>query len=293
MPTTLVRKPKTRARLQTERAKEPELAPSPPRLWRVGDRRYIYGIIDCDEPKHFDCDPIGDGSGDVHAAVCNGVAALVSTSAKEKYTIDRQNTLAHQRVMEHVMEQGHTVLPVKFDTIAEAKNGMGPEERIVRQVLVKRFDEFSALLGTMSTRVEVGVKALWRDMNAVFREIVDSNDEIKRLRSKIAGRQTRPQFGTRVKLGEMVKKALDAKTEREQKALLAAVRDIVVDFRKNKTFGDQMFANLALLLEKSRAEELDRKLDELADAAPGRIKLKYVGPVPPSNFIELVIRWDE
>ena len=281
MPATLVRKSKKRPKPQTESAADPER------------RRYIYCIIDCDDRKDFNCDAIGDGSQAVRAVAHNGVAAVVSPSSEEKYVIDRQNTLAHQRVMEYVMALGHTVLPVKFDTIAEAKNGMAPEERIVQQVLSKRFNEFSSLLATMSTRAEMGVKALWREMNTVFREIVDSNDEIKRLRSKITGPQVGARFGTRVKLGEMVKNALDAKKEREQKAFHHAIREIVVDFRKNETFGDQMFANFALLLEKSRIEDLDRKLDKLADAAPGRIKLKYVGPMPPSNFVELVIKWDE
>jgi len=295
LPTTLVRKPETVAKPQAERAGDPTL------------RRYIYCVIDCDEPRNFDCDAIGDGSRDVHTVAHNGIAAVVSPTSEDKYTIDRQNTLAHQRVMEYVMEQEHTVLPVKFDTIAEAKNGAGPEERIVQQVLAKRFDEFSSLLGVMNARVEMGVKALWKDNNAILWEIVNRNEEIKRLRSKIArrggragspaapqGAQSRsPLFGTRVKLGELVKTALGKKKEREQRALLDAVRDILVDFRKNKTFGDKMFANLAFLLEKSRIEELDRKLDQLADAAPGRIRLKYVGPVPPSNFVELVITWDE
>ena len=294
MPTTLVRKRKAVVKPQTEIAGDPDL------------RRYIYCIIDCDEPKNFDCDAIGDSCRDVYAVPYKGIAAVVSRSPKEKYAIDRQNALAHQRVMEYVMQQGHTVLPVKFDTIAEAQNGIGPEQRIIEQVLTKNFHEFSSLLSVMSTRAEMGLKALWKDMRTVFREIVNSSEEIRRLRDKIAGHggatakiahqqggKRGPQIPTRMKLGELVKKALDAKMEREQRALLDAMRDIVVDFRKNKTFGDQMFANLALLLEKSRMEDLDSKVGQLADSGPERIKLKYVGPVPPCNFIELMITWEE
>jgi len=263
-------------------------------------RCYIYCVINCDEAKDFGCEAIGDDPrprggrrSTVYTLVHNGIGAVVSPSSQDKYTIDRQNTLAHQRVMEHVMAQGHTVLPVKFDTIAESKNGVGPEERIVQQVLVKRFDELSSLLVLMRSRAEMGLKALWRDKHTVFQEIVGSNDEIRRLRTKVVGREGGAPFATLVKLGERVKQALDAKKERDQKELLDAVRDIVVDFRTNKTFGDQMFANLAFLVEDSRAEELDRRLNELADATAGRIKLRYVGPVPPSNFIELTITWDE
>lgn len=289
MPTTLVDKAKTVARPMRECAGKTE------------GRCYIYCIIDCDEPKNFGCQAIDSGSGDVHTVVKGGIAAVVSPSSQEKYAINRQNTLVHQCVMEYLMEQGHTVLPVKFDTIAEEKNGVGPEERIVHQVLAKRFDEISSLLEAMRGRAEMGLKALWRDMSTIFREIVKSDAQIMRLRSKIVRQSSleprdqigRAQFAMRVKLGELVKRALDTKKEQEERALLDAIRNIVVDFRKNKTFGDQMFANLAILVEKSRIEEFDRRLNGLADAIQGRVNLRYVGPLPPSSFIELVIKWEE
>ena len=286
--------------MATTLACEPETAQGPAAAREPELCRYIYCIIDCHEPKDFACEAIGDDSrprggrrSRVYTVVHNGIGAVVSSSAQGKYTIDRQNTLAHQRVMEHVMEQGHTVLPVKFDTIAEAENGRGPDARIVEHVLVKRSGELSSLLAMMSTRVEMGLKALWRGRNTVFQEIVESDDEIRRLRRRTMGRRGEAALGLRVKLGEQVKQALDAKKEREQKELLGAVRGLVVDLRTNKTFGDQMFANLAFLVEDSRIEELDRKLNELADLAAGRIELRYVGPVPPSNFIELTITWDD
>ena len=279
-------------RQETLTEKEPTEAGS------AESRRYMYCIIDSDGPRSFGSIGIGKDSPEVRTVVYNGVAAVVSPSSLEKYPIDRQNTLAHQRVMEHVMGQGGTVLPVKFDTIADARNGSKPEERIVRQVLETRYDELQSLLAVMSTRVELGVKALWRDKNTIFWEIVNSSDTIRRLRSKIAGppattAQGGTQFGIRVKLGERVKNALEAMKAKERAKLLNALKPLVVDYRENKTFGDQMFANLALLVEKSRVEELDDKLDELADAAAGRTQFKYVGPVPPSNFVEIVITWED
>ena len=265
--------------------------------------RYIYCIIDCVEPLQFDCQAIDDGPRDIHTVVHQNVAAVVSSATRIKYSIDRKNTVAHQRVMEHVMERGHTVLPVKFATIAEAKNNEEPEERILQQVLVKRFHELSSLLGVMKTRAEMGIKALWRDMNVIYQEILDSDAEMTRLRGKLAqqkGKTGRPSprqggtvFNDQVKLGELVKNALDEKKTFERTALLNLVRHSVVDINQNSTFGDQMFANLALLVEQSQCEELDRMLDVLAEKGLDRIKLKYVGPMPPSNFIELVINWDE
>jgi len=282
---------------------EPGDQPRPAEI--VGRRRYVYCIIDCDEPTNFGPIGIGAGHPEVFVIPHEGVAAVVSSTSREKFEISRENTIVHQRVMEAVMARGHTVLPVRFDTIAEDRpdGSADAESRIVNHVLTQRMDEFSGLLATMSTRVELGVKGLWTDMKAVFGEIVDSNEKIRSLRDKLRASSRLSRGRKRLghisimdgkpKLGEMVKKALDARKLAVETELTRSLGGIVVDVVKNKTFGDPMFANLAVLVEKSRTSDLDGKLSAFEDEREGRVKLKYVGPVPPSNFIELVITWDD
>jgi hypothetical protein len=54
-----------------------------------------------------------------------------------------------------------------------------------------------------------------------------------------------------------------------------------------------MFANLALLVEKSRQESVEAALSVFESEQAGQIKLRCVGPLPPCNFLELVITWDD
>ena len=270
-------------------------------------RRYIYCIIDCPEPTTFG--PMGVGNdAEVFALPHGGIAAVVSSTAAEKLEVSRENTLAHQRVLEAVMQRGHTVLPVRFDTLAEDKpNGsVDAESRIVNHVLVQRRDEFNGLLALYRDRVELGVKGLWTDMNAVFAEIVDENDGIRLLRKKALDGAS-PRSGMRsgpacrqagglpltARLGELVKKALDAKKIAAEAELLNHLAGTILDARKNKTFGDPMFANLALLVNKSRQDDFAASLSAFEGERAGRVRLKLVGPMPPFNFIELVITWDD
>lgn len=278
---------------------QPAVEPEPQTDW--GPRRYIYCIIDCDQRASFGPMGIGNDS-EVFAIPHEGLAVVVSSTPTEKFEISRENTLAHQRVMEAVMERGHTTLPVRFDTIAEDKpdGSAYAESRIVNHVLTKRKDEFADLLGLFSDRVELGVKGLWTDMSAVFAEIVDHNGEIRLLRDKVRAAEPGGAIGKRsgglsprARLGEMVKKDLEAKRNSDGTELIKRVAATIVDLRENKVFGDPMFANLALLVEKSRQEELTAALTAFVDERGGRVKLKYVGPVPPSNFLELVITWDD
>ncbi|MBI4589380.1 MAG: GvpL/GvpF family gas vesicle protein [Candidatus Rokubacteria bacterium] len=259
-------------------------------------RRYIYCITDCPEPTSFG--PIGVGNdAEVFALPHEGIAAVVSSTATEEFEISRENTLAHQRVLEAVMQRGHTVLPVRFDTLAEDKPGRATdaESRIVNHVLVQRRDEFNGLLALYRDRVELGVKGLWTDMNAVFAEIVNENDGIRLLRKKALDGAS-PRSGMlplMARLGELVKKTLDAKKSAAESELLNHLAGTILEARKNKTFGDPMFANLALLVEKSRQDDLAAALSAIEDERAGRVRLKLVGPMPLFNFIELVITWDD
>ena len=261
---------------------------------------YVYCIIDCDHPESFGSIGVGDDQPEVLVIDHEDVGAVVSATPCDKYDISRDNVLAHQRVMEAVMQHGHTVLPVRFNTIAEDKDDRSAECRVVEHVLSTRRDEFSSLLGTMSTRVELGVKALWTDMKRVFAEIVDSDERIKQLREKLLAVSQAPPsrrpgnvMTAQMKLGEMVKDALEAKTLEAEERLTAVLNPFAADIKKNKSFGDTMFANLAVLVEEPSQARILSALSSFEAETSGQVKLKCVGPVPPSNFIELVITWDD
>lgn len=262
-------------------------------------RRYIYCLVDCDALAVFG--PMGiEENSEVFAVAHDGIAAVVSATSAEKLEISRGNALAHQRVMEAVMQRGHTVLPVKFNTIAENKGGKSAEERIVNHVLVGRRKEIVGLLSTMRPLVELGVKGLWTDMEAMFRNIVDGSQEIQSLRKKLlattspgtAGRRPVNMTG-QIRLGELVKKALGARKSDMEAALLGRLTPLAKDSRRNKTFGDPMFANLALLVDKSSQNDVEAVLSAFEAQRAGQAKLRCVGPLPPCNFLELVITWDD
>ena len=262
-------------------------------------RRYIYCVIDCDAPTRFG--PIGvDGNSPVFAVPHDGMAAVASATSAEKLEISRGNALAHQRVMEAIMQRGHTVLPVRFNTIAEDKGKKTAEQRIIDHVLAERRDEIRGLLSTMRPLVEIGVKGLWTNIEAVFRDIAQGSQEIQSLRKKLlaAGHRGATRGGSasmtsQIRLGEMVKKALESRKHDMEAALLGRLAPLAADFRKNKTFGDPMFANLSLLVDKSRQDGVEAALSAFEGERVGQVKLRCVGPLPPCNFLELVISWDD
>jgi hypothetical protein len=262
-------------------------------------RRYIYCISDGDASASLG--PIGvDGNTQVFAVPHDGLTAIISATSAEKLEISRGNALAHQRVMEAIMQRGQTVLPVRFNTIAEDKGRKTAEQRIIDHVLTGRRDEIRGLLTTMRPLVEMGVKGLWTNLEMVFRDIVQGHQEIQAFRKKLlgAGRPGAARGGqatitSQIRIGEMVKKALESKKCAMEAALLGRLAPLAADFRKNKTFGDPMFANLALLVPKSQQDNVEAALTVFEGEQAGQVKLRCVGPLAPCNFLELVISWDD
>ena len=256
-----------------------------------GEGKYIYCIIGCEGEPTFGPMGIGGRGDEVYTVAHQGVGAVVSHSPLKKYPITREFTMAHQKVMEKVMKD-HPLLPVRFDTIAEGTDGTTDVQRIKRQVLQERQTELQELLKKMKGKTELGLKALWVDMGPIYSEIVAENEEIRRLRNRIQAKPPVKTHDAQVELGRRVKEALEAKKRREEQEVLDELTGLFSDLRKGRVLGDGMVTNLSFLVQEDRCLEFDERVDALSQRLVGRTRMRYIGPVPPCNFVELVIKWN-
>ena len=250
------------------------------------DGKYIYAIINSGKSQKFG--PLGiGGRGDmVYTLGFKDIAVVVSSSPIVKYPVSQDNLIAHQTVLEKVMKK-HSLLPVRFCTIAEQ------EEAIREKVLKARYEEFKNLLCQMQDKVELGVRAMWANVSEIFEEIAQENEEIKRLKEELLGSKSKQEsYAGRMKIGEMVQKALGFKKEKEKKEMLKVLSPIACDIRENRILGDRNFLNAAFLVRKQQEEEFDKKMAELEKKYSQRVKFIYIGPVPICNFVEIVIKWE-
>lgn len=253
--------------------------------------RYIYSVIDSGEERELG--PLGiGGRGDVvHAITFDDIAAVVSHSPVKDYPVSRVNMLTHQKVLELLMDS-YTVLPVKFGTVAEGNAEREVSERIRLEVLERRYKELRGLLDKMEGKIELGLKCLWTNMETIYAELVQQHSDIRLLKTKIARGHPVKTRDQRVTLGERVKKALDAKRAKEQTDILRQLKPLCVDLEKASTFGDNMVTNTAFLVREEKVAEFDAVVNQVGSGLDGRMKLKYVGPVPTISFVELTIVLD-
>ena len=250
--------------------------------------KYLYCIIPCSENRTFDADVIGNGDGVVHTVSHNGLATVVSDSPTTQYESTRRNMVAHEKVLETVMKE-FTLLPVRFGTVADSAS----PEHAIQKLLGSRFEEFEKLLTDMEDKVELGLKAFWRDEKTIFEEIVAGNTDIRRLRDSLSGRPPEVTHFDRVRLGEMVKEALNRKRANEAAKILQPLRQLAHRVRENEALGVRMVVNAAFLVERSKEPEFDRAVSKMDEQFGERVAIKYIGSAPPYNFVNIVVNWKE
>ena len=209
---------------------------------------------------------------------------VVSTSPEAEYDSSRRNMLNHTKVLEEVMEH-QSILPVRFDTIA-------PSRDKAYKLLESRYDELISELARIDGKVEMGLKALWFE-GIVFEEILVDRSDIRQLRDSLQGKSPDRTYYERIKLGELVEAAVRDKRLHDEQMIMDALRPLAVDSRVNETYGERMILNAAFLVERVREPELDAAVQALDEQMKTRVLFRYVGPVAPYNFVNLVIRWNQ
>lgn len=252
--------------------------------------KYIYCIVETKQERNFGPIGIGDRGDEVLTIGYNDISMVVSNHPMTKLVVSRENLIAHEKVIEQVMQEFDSVLPVRFCTIAASADE-------IRNLLDRRYREFKNLLKNMDHKVELGVKGIWKNMELIFKEIAEENKEIKRAKERIQNKGGMGGFSNvvqaKTEIGKMVEQSLAKKKEKEAQEIVDFLRRTSFEYKLNKTVGDEMFMNAAFLVDKGREKEFDNIMDDLSEEYKDRIKFMYAGPLPVFNFVNIVIYPEE
>src|SRR4051794_16963853 len=160
----------------------------------------------------------GIGGASVKAVSQGELAALTSPIESTKVRARRRDLLSHSEVLSAALEHG-TVLPLRFGVVFES------EAALIGDFLHARHDELVGLLRRFDGRVELTVKAFYKE-EAILAEIVRDNQRIARLREATLSGPEASTYALKVELGEMVAAELQARTRRAREALLERLRPL-------------------------------------------------------------------
>jgi hypothetical protein len=213
------------------------------------------------------------------------LAAVVSDAKREDYDVTRENLLAHQRVITEAMTRSD-VLPVSFGTVADS------DQQVQEQLLRGAVDDLHRSFEEVQGCIELELKVLWNE-EQLFAEIMAEDDDIRALRDSLADQPPETTQYERVQLGERVAAAIQRKSEAEAVSLLDVLEPLAVETRVNDNPTDMMLLNAAFLVDKSQEQAFDAQVQALGEDQDGRLIFQYVGPLPPYNFVDIRLRWEE
>lgn len=233
---------------------------------------YVYCIIGTGEARNFGPCGVGRRGDPVTTIAYRDLGAVVSSISMDRYVVGQETMLSHERVIEKVMAE-HAVLPVRFYTVA-------PNAEEARSLLRSRYTELKTLLRELDNKVELGLKALWKDMDQVLRDALGNPSD--------GPSPGGPLAGGAVVRGD--RRALERRRAEMAERILQPLRSLARDLHLNRTYGDDMIMNAAFLVDRTREKEFDARVERLALQHSGSIQFKYVGPAPPYSFVNIVVR---
>jgi hypothetical protein len=246
--------------------------------------KYIYCIINSDQPQSFGPLGIGGRGDQLHTICFNGIAALVSDAPLGKYRVSRDNSLAHETAIEKVMAE-YTALPVRFATVAE-------DEEKVKRILEKEHDRFKDLLDGIKNKTELALKAVFKE-EFIYKDIQQKYENIRLLREKIAAIAPEKSHYQCMEIGRMVEEALQKERQIVEDDIINILSPLAFEVKTNDTYGELMIINAAFFVEKEKEADFDQQVHQLGDKYSEKVTFKYVGPLPPFNFVNIRINTED
>jgi len=251
---------------------------------------YIYCIIPTPEfsndfrrqiDKMFDIRGINNR--ELSLVYYRNVAAVVSRTPVNSFDHLEKNELTsfvstHQKVNEKVMKN-YDVVPMSFGIIASSENE-------VQDILMRAHIQFKTALMKIEGKAEFVVQVMW-DQKIFLEELANTNPEIQKLREEASINKGILGIQVKLKLGKLIYEEVEAHKKAYIKDIEAFFEDLFLEFSLNKLIKDDMIANISFLIEKNREQELDIKMQELGQKYEGKLRIKYIGPMPPYSFVNI------
>jgi hypothetical protein len=239
--------------------------------------KYIYGIIAEPQLRRFGFPGVGDA--EVYTINHDGIAAIVSDTQLQGIDPTRKNVHSHTVVQDELLKE-YTLLPMGFGMIAAS-------EGEVRRLLKKNCEGLVDELNRLADKVEVEVKVFW-DREAVIKELQGENQELTKLQSKIrAALSSNEAQRLLIEAGKLVERIVTDWKARYAEQVCAILGQLAMDTQLNKLIGIHNILNASFLINRSREVEFQQEVYRLDSEFRGKVNFKYVGPLPPYNFINL------
>jgi len=239
---------------------------------------YIYGIVEEPQLRRFSFSGVGEA--EVYTINHQRIAAVVSDTEFSEIDPTRKNVHAHTVAQDELLKE-YTLLPMGFGMIAT-----GEDE--VRGLLENNYQGLISELNRLIGRIEVELKVFW-DQETIMRELhLVGSHKLAKIRAKLnAASSPMETRNLLVEAGKLVESvASDWKTKYAE-LVYTILKELSYDAKVNDPMGVKNLLNASFLIERSRESEFKEQVYKLDSEFQGKVNFKYVGPLPPYDFVDL------
>lgn len=236
----------------------------------------VYGVVAA-QPDRLPAGLTGIDDAPLDLVGHGDVAAVVGEMRLDRPPGRRADLMAYSRVLDRLADTG-AVVPVRFGSV------LPDADSIVEAVLAPDADVFGELLEQLEGRRQFTVRASYRDQVA-FAEIVRADPRVAELRERTRDLPEDAAYADRVRLGELVARALEGKVEEDATVLADAIVPFTAAHRVTLGSGADDVVTLTVLVDDDRRQEFEQQLEDLAEAVHERLRLQLVGPTAPYDFV--------
>jgi len=243
---------------------------------------YIYGILEESGLKNFDV--IGVGKNKVYTINHQDLAAVVSNIKGMEIDPTRKNLLAHTQVQELLLKE-YTLIPMSFGVITQSTE-------TITKMLEENYLNFKQELKRLSEKIEIELKVYWN--KEAIKEEMQSDHKYKQISNKIAKASCQEvKQDLLIEIGQMVE-ALVLKWKNEiGKDVYDNLASLAVDACTNKSNEITNILNASFLVSKSVENEFRDKVYSLDAKYQNKVDIKYIGPLPPYNFLQVELKGEQ
>jgi hypothetical protein len=236
---------------------------------------YVYGIVPAstDLPEGL----LGTGGGKVRLVRHGALAAVISELPAAGALGSREDLLAHESVVTSLSART-TMLPLRFSAVVTTADAVATD------MLAPYYDWFTGILADLEGRAEFSVSGTYVQ-DTVLREVLAEEPEVMRLRESLRGLPEEAGYYERVRLGELIIHALDAKREVDTEDLVQTLSRHAVAVAPRPPVNEDTAADAAFLVSNEARADFQRAVDELGYRWAGRIRLRVLGPLAPYDFV--------
>jgi hypothetical protein len=239
--------------------------------------KYIYGIIEEPQSRRYSFPGIEDA--EVYTLNYQELAAIVSDTELQEIDPTRRNVHAHTVAQDELLRD-YTLLPMGFGMIASSEDG-------VRKLLEKNYQGLVREISRLAGKIEAELKVFW-DQEAMTKQLQGESQELTKLQARIKAASSPVEARNLLLLaGMQVERVAFTWRDKYAQRVYDVLRRLSSDARLNNPLGIKNILNASFLIDRHQEGVFKEEVYRLDSEYQGKVNFKYVGPLPPYNFINL------